>query len=309
MKVLVTGGAGFIASHITDALIEHGHEVIVVDNLSSGKMEFVNPKAVFYNLDITNDGLEEVFRRHRPHVVDHHAAQKEVTKSVRDPIFDARVNIIGTLNLLENCVRYGVEKFIFASSGGTVYGEPVSLPVGEDHPERPFSPYAVAKLSAEHYLRFYHRVHGLNYVSLRYANIYGPRQDPYGEAGVVAIFTLRLLEGKPAIIYGDGEQVRDFIFVEDAVAANLAALELAAPAAVTANLGTSTGTSVNVLLQKLCKPLGCQFDPVYEPAREGEIRAIYLSSECARAVLRWTPKVSLEEGLARTIESFRRNDP
>ena len=306
MRLLVTGGAGFIASHIADGLIDQGHEVIIVDDLSSGKAEFVNPKATFHKMDIADAEVEDVFRRHRPQAVIHHAAQKEVNKSIEQPIFDAQVNVLGTLNLLENCVKYGAERFIFASSGGTVYGEPVSLPVGEDHPERPLSPYGITKLTAEHYLRFYHHVHGLDCISLRYANIYGPRQDPLGEAGVIAIFVLRLLQGKPAIIFGDGDQVRDFLFVEDVVAANLAALSLDLPAAPAVNVGTGIGTSVNVLLRQLTKVLGCEFSPVYEPPREGEIRTIYLDVTRARSLLDWSPKVSLEEGLAKTIDSFRR---
>jgi UDP-glucose 4-epimerase len=305
LKILVTGGAGFVGSHITDALLAKGHEVIVVDNLSTGKLEFVNPQATFYHLDITDPELEDVFSRHKPEMVSHHAAQKDVNKSIQQPIFDAQVNILGTLNLLENCVKFGVERFIFASSGGTLYGEPMSLPVAEDHPERPVSPYGVSKLTTEHYLRFYRKVHSLDYVSLRYANIYGPRQDPYGEAGVVAIFTLRLLEGKPAVIYGDGEQVRDFLFVEDAVAANLAALELQSPGGLVLNIGTAVGTSVKLLLEKLTCSLGCDFTPTYQPARDGEIRTSYLDIQRARTFLGWSPKVSLAEGLLKTVESFK----
>lgn len=309
MKVLVTGGAGFIASHIADALIAQGHDVLIIDNLSSGKAEFLNPQATFYHLDIADPGVEEVFRRHRPQVVTHHAAQKDVNKSVREPLFDAQVNILGTLNLLENCVKYGAEKFIFASSGGAVYGEPVSLPVSEDHPERPFSPYGVSKLAIEHYLRFYQKTYGLDFVSLRYSNVYGPRQDAFGEAGVVAIFTLRLLEGKPTIVYGDGEQVRDFLYVEDAVAANLAAFHLDSPTTLVVNIGTAVGTSVNLLLEKLIRAFGCEATPIHQPPREGEIRTTYLDIQRARSLLDWTPRVRLEDGLVRTIDSFRKRNP
>ena len=304
MNILLTGGAGFIASHLADALIAKGHHVVIVDNLSSGKAEFVNPQATFYNLDITDPQLEDIFRRHKPQVVNHHAAQKEVTKSIQQPLFDAQVNILGTLNLLENCAKHGVRKFIFASSGGTVYGEPLSLPVSEDHPQRPSSPYGISKLTAEHYLRFYHEVRGINCVALRYSNVYGPRQDPYGEAGVIAIFCLRLLRGEPTVIYGDGDQVRDFVFIEDVVAANLAALESASAEPLVVNVGTGVPTSVNVLLRKLTSLLGYGFSPTYKPAKPGEIRTTYLDIARAHSLLGWSPRVSLEDGLRKTIESF-----
>lgn len=304
MRILVTGGAGFIASHLTDALIGEGHEVVIVDNLSSGRAEFVNPKATFYNMDITDPEIEKVFRDHQPHLVNHHAAQKDVKKSVEQPLFDAQVNILGSLNLLQNCVKYGVERFIFASSGGTVYGEPTTLPVGEDHPERPLSPYGTSKLAVEHYLRFYNKAHGLNYICLRYGNIYGPRQDPFGEAGVVAIFALRLLEGKPTIIYGDGEQVRDFLYVEDVVAANLAALKVPPPTALAVNIASGSGTSINLLLKKMAQASGQEFRPVYQPAREGEIRTIYLDIRNARSALGWSPKLTLEQGIRKALASF-----
>lgn len=309
MKVLVTGGAGFIGSHVSDGLIEAGHEVVVIDNLSTGKAEFVNPKATFYELDITSPKVEEVFRRHPPQVVNHHAAQKDVNKSVQDPAFDAQVNILGTLNLLENCVRYGVKRVIFASSGGTVYGEPQRLPVSEGHAERPLSPYGVSKLAAEHYLRFYQKVHRISSVSLRYGNVYGPRQDPLGEAGVVAIFALRLLEGKPTVIYGDGEQARDFLYVADAVAANLAAVRLASAAAEVVNVGTGLATSVNVVLRKLTDALGLEFRPVYEKAREGEIRTICLDAQRANSLFGWSPATSLDKGIRKTVESFGKPNP
>lgn len=309
MKVLLTGGAGFIGSHISDALIDAGREVVVIDNLSTGKAEFVNPKATFYELDVTDPHVEEVFQRHRPQIVNHHAAQKDVNKSVQDPVFDAQVNILGTLNLLENCVRQGVGRFIFASSGGTVYGEPQRLPVSEDHRERPLSPYGVSKLTVEHYLRFYQKVHGISSVSLRYSNVYGPRQDPLGEAGVVAIFALRLLEGKPTVIYGDGEQARDFLYVADAAAANLAAERLTSAAAEVVNVGTGLGTSINHLLKRLTDALGLEFCPVYEKAREGEIRTICLDAQRANSLLGWAPTTSLDEGIRKTIESLGKPSP
>jgi len=224
MKILVTGGAGFIGSHVVDAYLELGHEVVVVDNLSSGSIENLNPKAKFYEMDIRDSDIEDLFKNEKPDVVNHHAAQMDVRKSVEDPIYDADVNIIGSLNLLQNCIKYGVKKFIFASTGGAIYGEQDYFPADEEHPTRPLSPYGVAKLTVEKYLYFYKEVHGLNYVVLRYANIYGPRQNPHGEAGVVAIFTSKMLKGEQPVINGDGFQTRDYTFVGDVVRANVLAL-------------------------------------------------------------------------------------
>jgi UDP-glucose 4-epimerase len=224
MKILVTGGAGFIGSHVVDAYLELGHEVVVVDNLSSGSIENLNPKAKFYKMDIRDSDIEDLFKNEKPDIVNHHAAQMDVRKSVEDPIYDADVNIIGSLNLLQNCIRYGVKKFIFASTGGAIYGEQDYFPADEEHPTRPLSPYGVAKLTVEKYLYFYKEVHGLNYVVLRYANIYGPRQNPHGEAGVVAIFTSKMLKGEQPVINGDGFQTRDYTFVGDVVRANVLAL-------------------------------------------------------------------------------------
>lgn len=231
MKILVTGGAGFIGSHIVDLYIKNGYEVIIIDDLSTGKAEYVNPKAKFYKLDINesnlNDNkLEDIFKEERPDIVNHHAAQISVSESVKDPVFDANVNILGTLNLLENCVKYNVKKFIFASTGGAIYEETEKIPIDENHPTRPLSPYGVSKLAIENYLYFYKKVHHLDSVILRYANVYGPRQDPYGEAGVVAIFINKMLKGENPIIYGDGNQTRDFVYISDAAQSNLLALKI-----------------------------------------------------------------------------------
>ena len=231
-KVLVTGGAGFIGSHVVDALIKQGHEVVVVDNLSAGKKDNINPQARLYQMDICDPELGKLFAQEKIDFVSHHAAQIDVRKSVESPQFDAQVNISGLLNLLENCRQYQVKGVVFASSGGAIHGEPKNLPVSETTSKGPFSPYGISKLSSEYYLYYYHRVHGLPYITLRYSNVYGPRQDTGGEAGVIAIFIGKLLSGKTASIFGDGEQIRDYVYVEDVAAASLRAFrKLSGPTA------------------------------------------------------------------------------
>ncbi|HZY10966.1 MAG TPA: NAD-dependent epimerase/dehydratase family protein, partial [Bacteroidota bacterium] len=224
MNILVTGGAGFIGSHVADACISSGHSVFIIDDLSMGKREYLNSNAKFLKMDIRDEKVREVFQKEKFDVLIHHAAQMDVRKSVDDPLFDASVNIVGTLNLLENCRSSGVRKFIFASTGGAIYGEQDYFPADETHPVRPCSPYGVSKLSIEKYLNYYHVVYGLNYICLRYANVYGPRQNPHGEAGVVAIFTSKMLSGDQPVINGNGKQTRDYVYVEDVVRANLSAL-------------------------------------------------------------------------------------
>ncbi|MEW5761885.1 MAG: NAD-dependent epimerase/dehydratase family protein [Bacillota bacterium] len=312
MRILVTGGAGFIGSHVVDALLAAGHEVTVVDNLSAGKRENLNPAARFYHMDICAPELAEVFRAGKFDVVNHHAAQIDVRRSVAAPGEDARVNIQGLLNVLENCLRYGVRGVIFASSGGVVYGEPQELPVAEDYPKGPLSPYGVSKLTSEYYLYCFARVRGLPYVALRYANVYGPRQDPAGEAGVVAIFGHRMLAGETPVIYGDGEQLRDYVYVGDVVRANLLALEKidrdGEPASLddrAYNIGTGRGTSVNELFRLLAGITGYAGKPAYAPERPGELKRIFLDAAKARRELGWAPQVSLPEGLARTLEEMR----
>lgn len=317
MKILVTGGAGFIGSNLVDALIGAGHEVAVVDNLSSGRRENVHPGARFYELDVCDPSLEEVFREERFDLVSHHAAQIDVRHSVADPVDDARTNILGLLNVLENCRRFLVKGVVFASSGGVVYGEPKELPAAEKFPKGPESPYGVSKLSSEFYLCYYAKVLGLPYVALRYANVYGPRQDPHGEAGVVAIFGERLLRGVPPTIFGDGEQVRDYVYVGDVVNANLLALDYVlqersgcatsgcAINDFAFNIGTGTGTSVNRLFDELKRITGFQGRPVYGPERIGELRRIYLDPTRAREALGWQPRVSLAEGLRLTVEFLK----
>ena len=243
MRILLTGGAGFIGSHVADQLLARGHEVAIIDDLSSGKKENIPEGAAFYERDI-RDGCAEVFEEFEPDALCHQAAQMDVRRSVREPDFDADVNVLGTLRLLENCVKYGLEKVVFASTGGAVYGEQLQYPAPEDHPQYPISPYGVSKLAGERYLHFYNAQHGLPYAALRYANVYGPRQDPHGEAGVVAIFCGNLAAGRGSTINGSGEQTRDYVYVEDVARANVIALQ-GDPRSGTYNDGTGIETSVN----------------------------------------------------------------
>jgi UDP-glucose 4-epimerase len=306
MKILVTGGAGFIGSHIVDRLVQEGYEVVVVDNLSTGKRRNVNRAAKFYRSDIRSRWLERVFRRERPVIVCHHAAQMDVRRSVRDPVFDAETNILGTLNVLRHAIKYGVRKVLFASSGGAVYGEPERLPVSEDHPVRPASPYGISKAVGDEYLRYFRDADGLEYVSLRYANVYGPRQDPYGEAGVVGIFTQKMLLGEQPIINGNGRQTRDFVYVDDVVEANVAALTKAAHGIY--NVGTGKETSVNELFSHLASLINPAIREVHGPAKKGEQQRIALDASKFHRELDWEPKVSLKDGLARTVEYYRQTE-
>jgi len=307
MKALVTGGAGFIGSHVGDHLLAAGIEVVVLDDLSTGRIEQVPAGASLYQLDLRSPWLEQVLQQERPDVVVHHAAQPSVRISVADPIHDADVNVLGTLRLLDQALRVGVRRFIFASSGGTVYGEADALPTPEDYPGRPVSPYGVGKLASEHYLHYYHVVHGLSYAALRYANVYGPRQDPHGEAGVVAIFSQRLLGGEAAIINGDGLQTRDYVYVEDAARANRCALESNAIGAF--NIGTGQETNVVELFHALRRLAGSDAPERHGPAKMGEQRRSCVAIGRAERELGWRPAVGLEEGLERTIEHFRRTAP
>jgi len=303
MKILVTGGAGFIGSHIVDRFVQEGYEVAVVDNLSTGKRRHVNRAAKFYRTDIRSWWLERVFRRERPVIVCHHAAQMDVRRSVRDPVFDAETNILGTLNVLRHAIKYGVRKVLFASSGGAVYGESEKLPVSEDHPVRPASPYGISKAVGDEYLRYFRDADGLEFVSLRYANVYGPRQDPYGEAGVVGIFTQRMLLGEQPIINGNGRQTRDFVYVDDVVEANVAAVTKAARGIY--NVGTGKETSVNELFSLLAGLINPAIREVHGPAKKGEQQRIALDASKFHRELDWEPKVSLKDGLARTVEYYR----
>jgi len=302
MKIFVTGGAGFIGSHITDSLIEDGHKVTVIDDLSTGKRSHIHPKAKFYHLDIRDKRLNEVFSEERPNIVCHHAAQINVRKSVEDPIFDANINILGTLHLLKLSLTHGVKKIIFASTGGAIYGEQDYFPADENHPTRPLSPYGVTKLAVEKYLYYYQQVYGLDYIILRYANVYGPRQDPYGEAGVVAIFAESMLSGKTPIINGDGEQTRDFVSVSDVAAANVAALNFTGSNIF--NIGTGSETSINGLFQQIKKLTKAKIKENHGSAKKGEQKRSVITPEKAINTLNWTPKMSLADGLKKTVEYF-----
>jgi UDP-glucose 4-epimerase len=302
MKVLVTGGAGFIGSHVTDRLVESGMEVVVLDDLSSGKRASVNPQARLHEADIGAADLLAFFERERFDCVDHHAAQMNVRRSVDDPVFDARVNILGSLNLLQAAVVTGVKKFVFASTGGAIYGEQQAFPADEMHQTSPMSPYGVAKLAVEKYLAVYEEVYSLPYTVLRYANVYGPRQDPHGEAGVVAIFSQQLLAHQPSIINGDGEQTRDFIFVEDVVRANVLAVMTALRGIY--NVGTGIETSVNALYAALAKHASSPLMARRGAPKAGEQRRSVLDCRRLQAATDWAPTVFIDEGLQRTVAYF-----
>jgi UDP-glucose 4-epimerase len=303
MRILVTGGAGFIGSHITDRLIAEGHEVGVVDNLSTGKKKNVNREAAFFKMDILSPRIERVFKKLKPELISHHAAQMDVRRSVADPLFDAQVNILGLLNILENGIKYGTKRIIFASSGGAIYGEQERFPASEDHPTRPQSPYGVSKLCGEHYLHYYHKTYGLEYTNLRYANVYGPRQDPFGEAGVVAIFSQRMLRGEQPIINGNGMQTRDYVYVGDVVEAHMAALNGNLHGVF--NVGTSRETTVNQLFRHIMSITEAQVKEVHGPERRGEQFRSCLEASRLHKQADWEPKVSLLDGLKYTVNYFR----
>ncbi len=305
MKVLVTGGAGFIASQIADAYVEQGHEVTVVDDLSSGRKKNVNPGARLVTMDVRDPNIITLFQKNGFDIVNHHAAQIDVRHSMQDPFFDASVNILGALRLLDCCRSYGVRKFIFSSSGGTLYGECPKKPAKEDNPLRPVSPYGFSKLTAETYIRFFGEQYKLPYTILRYGNVYGPRQDPNGEAGVVSIFIGKILNKETPTIYGDGAQERDYVFVKDIVSANLAALLNGENSVF--NIGTGIGTSVNGLLAKLSTIDKTAKAPAFAPARPGELNRSILDHSKAEKELGWRPAHTIEQGLELTYKYFRDN--
>ena len=307
MRILITGGAGFIGSHTVDALMaENSHDLAIIDDLSTGKRERLGPRVRFHHADIRNaEEVRLVMDRERPEVLLHLAAQMDVRKSVAEPAFDAEVNIGGFLNLIEAGREKGLKRVVFASTGGAIYGQQQVFPCDETHQSRPLSPYGVSKLSTEMYLFFYKVQYGIDYVALRYSNVYGPRQDPHGEAGVVAIFCGRMLAGQPCTIYGDGEQTRDYVYVSDVVRANLAALNSAASGAF--NIGTGQETTVNELYSQLAKIAGTSRLPIYAPMRPGEQRRSAISPLRAATELGWRAEVSLKEGLERTFQFFKSN--
>ncbi len=298
MKILVTGGAGFIGSWVAEAYIEDGNEVLIIDNLSTGNLNNVPSSAEFIKGDIRDRSvLKAAFSEFNPDIINHHAAQIDVRKSVDDPTLDADINIKGTLNLLELSRKSGISKFIFASTGGAIYGEPDLIPADEDTVPMPISPYGISKFSIEKYLSYYNKIYGLNYTSLRYSNVYGPRQNPHGEAGVIAIFCNKIIIGEPCTVYGDGEQTRDYVYVEDVKRANI---ECILSPNDSYNIGTSIETSVNGLIEYLRKASGRDFEVIYEPARDGEVERISLNNNKAIKEINWTPNVMLEEGIKNT---------
>ena len=305
MNILVTGGAGFIGSHVVDAYINDNHNVVIVDDMSRGRKEFINPRATFHQISISDPQLANIIQKESIKVISHHAAQISVSDSVKNPVKDAESNIIGTLQLLQNAVECGIERFIFASTGGAIYGEQDYFPAREDHPQKPTSPYGISKLSVEGYLKFYKEQYGLKSIIFRYGNVFGPRQNPNGEAGVVAIFNNRLLKGEAPIINGDGEQTRDYIFVRDVVNANLLALKL--NGSDTFNVGTGQETSVNELTHLILEVAESNIDVQTSKKNIFEQRRSCLDYKKLKGSLNWSPKVSLKEGLSETFIFFKNN--
>jgi len=304
MKVLVTGGAGFIGSHVTDACLAAGHQVSVVDDLSTGKRENVDERATLHVADLRDrEALEEVFVVERPEVVCHLAAKANVRESMVEPVLYAEVNVIGSLILLELMRKYGGRKVVYASTGGAVYGEPQYFPVDEDHPIQPLDPYGASKHHVEHYLSIYRTQFGIDFTILRFANVYGPRQDPHGEAGVVAIWTNQMLHGGQPIINGSGDQERDFVYVGDIASANV--LALTAGSGEIVNLGSGIGTSINRVFELLRRITGSDCQEIHGLAKAGEVFRTCLKADRAKQVLGWEARVSLEEGLTRTVAHFR----
>jgi UDP-glucose 4-epimerase len=303
LKILVTGGAGFIASHIVDAFISEGHSVVVLDDLSSGFEKNLNSEAKFVKVNICDKSVERLFELEKFDVVNHHAAQMDVRRSVADPAFDATTNIIGTINLLQNSIKYGVKRFMFASTGGAIYGEQDYFPADEKHNTQPKSPYGISKLAVEKYLYFYHSEYKLNYTILRYANIYGPRQNPFGEAGVVAIFSTKLLKSEQPIINGHGKQTRDYVYVGDVVKANL--ITLNDDISDIYNVGTGIETDVNDLFKMLNKITRAEKEEKHGPAAAGEQLRSVITSEKLFKKFSWKPSTKFEDGLIQTVDFFK----
>lgn len=303
-KILVTGGAGFIGSHVVDLFVAQGYEVVIVDDLSTGRTSNLNPAAKFYQMDIRSPQIREIFEAEKPDYVSHHAAQMDVRRSVAQPLFDADINILGSINLLETAKDFQVKRFVYISTGGAVYGEPETLPCDESHPINPICQYGASKHTVEHYLYMYHVNYGLKYTVLRYPNVFGPRQDPHGEAGVVAIFTGRMLAGESVTIFGDGDQTRDFVYVGDCAQANLHALTMDHEPGIY-NLGWGRPTSINEICSVLVKITGYSLPVQYGPAKVGETRHIYLDASKAKRELGWAPTITLEDGLEKTVDYFR----
>lgn len=303
-KILVTGGAGFIGSHVVDQFLEKGFEVVVLDDLSTGRASNLNPSATFYQMDIRDPKLRDVFEAEKPDFISHHAAQMDVRRSVAQPLFDADVNILGSINLIECAKEFGVKRFVYISTGGAVYGEPERVPCEETDPINPICQYGASKHTVEHYLYMYFVNYGLKYTVLRYPNVFGPRQDPHGEAGVVAIFTGQMLADQPVMIYGDGGQTRDFVYVGDCARANVLVVTMDHQPGIY-NIGWGRPTSINEVFTSLAKVTGYSQAVKYGPAKVGETRSIYLNASKAKRDLEWIPAVSLDDGLKKTVEYFR----
>ena len=301
MKILVTGGAGFIGSHIVDRLIEGGNTVVIVDNLVTGKKENINPKAEFIKLSVTDKKLEKIFKNEQFEAVFHLAAQLDIRKSVDDPVYDASINILGAINMMENCRKYQVPKIIFSSTGGAIYGEAKEVPTTEKYPAYPISPYGIAKLTTEHYLYYYKMIHNIDYVCLRYANVYGPRQNSEGEAGVVAIFSSKVIKHEQPVIFGSGKQTRDYVFVLDVIEANIKALEYEGSGIF--NIGTGKESDLRDILRIIStEAVGNTVDPEYAPAKPGEQMRSALDCSLAKKHLGWAPEYGLNDGIQQTVE-------
>ncbi|AAB98196.1 UDP-glucose 4-epimerase (galE) [Methanocaldococcus jannaschii DSM 2661] len=302
--ILVTGGAGFIGSHIVDKLIENNYDVIILDNLTTGNKNNINPKAEFVNADIRDKDLDEKINFKDVEVVIHQAAQINVRNSVENPVYDGDINVLGTINILEMMRKYDIDKIVFASSGGAVYGEPNYLPVDENHPINPLSPYGLSKYVGEEYIKLYNRLYGIEYAILRYSNVYGERQDPKGEAGVISIFIDKMLKNQSPIIFGDGNQTRDFVYVGDVAKANLMALNWKNEIV---NIGTGKETSVNELFDIIKHEIGFRGEAIYDKPREGEVYRIYLDIKKAES-LGWKPEIDLKEGIKRVVNWMKNNN-
>jgi UDP-glucose 4-epimerase len=306
MKCLVTGGAGFVGSHLVDELIKRKHKVVVIDNLSTGKKENINPRAKFYKADITNfSKISQLIKKERPEVIFHYAAQINLRTSVENPIADAQTNILASFNLIKAASDNQVKKFLFASTGGAIYGDTKNRPTSETENEWPLSPYGIAKLAVDKFLYYYQQIHGLNFTSLRYANIYGPRQNPHGEAGVVAIFINKMLSNMQPVINGNGKQTRDYVYVGDVVAANLLALKNFDKSDIY-NVGTGREIDVNCLFKEINKQFGNKFREKHGPAKIGEQKTSCLSYKKIKKDFGWKPEIKFEDGIKKTVEIWNK---
>jgi len=303
-KILVTGGAGFIGSHIVDKLISQNNKVVIIDNLSTGQKENINKKARFYKADITNKKIKEIFKKEKPDIVFHLAAQINVRKSIQNPLLDTKVNVLGSLNIFQAAKESNVKKIIFSSTGGAIYGKAKKTPTPETCQPKPQSPYGLSKLTTENYLKLYHKLFNINYTILRYSNVYGPRQNTLAEAGVIAIFTKQLLKSKTPVINGTGKQERDYVYVKDVVSANLSSLKRGDNK--TFNIGTSKKTSVNQIFKTLSQKINPQIKAKHGPSIKGEIKTSALNIRKAKNNLNWKPKTNLKTGIEKTINWFKK---